>query len=1114
MANYEKEYKSLNEEQRRAVETTEGPVLVIAGPGTGKTRLLTTRVAYILENTDTSAGSILCLTFTDSAAAVMRERLAKLIGQDAYKVVISTYHSFGSDLIQNYPEYFTEFNTLKHIDELGVETTLRNIMERLPYSNLLKFADVYVKDIKKLISDAKKALLSPDDLRTIAGSNEQFINSASKIVSKELAGFTRVSKSNIGLFTRIQKKVSDIPKVKPPKPGIEPLSEMFIRELDEALSQVAQDETTNPITLWKNAWLHKDDDGRFAVNDIKVCRKLRDAADIYEKYLAELSKHGLYDYDDMIVNAVSALEKYNDLRYSLQERYLYIMLDEFQDTNAAQLRLVELLTDNPVNDRAPNVLAVGDDDQAIYSFQGANYSHMLDFEKKLYKKVETIPLTKNYRSHRDILHLARGVAEQIEQRLHHHFPQIEKTLAAEGKDLPKEAVLQRREAKSDLEQFAWTAKKIRKLIDEGLPASEIAILAPKHKHLEPLISFMHQQNIPVRYEKREDVLDDPAIIQLMRMSELCLALKNRRHNEADAIWPEILSYDFWNIPTKRIWQLSWQAKAEHKTNWTDILLKDKKLMPIALFFIRLSYLAGSERLEVMLDYLVGTSQLDLREAGLSAYKSPYFTYYFGEKAIDVQFGRFWELLSNLTVLRARLRNYKPGSTRGLLLEDFVQFASDHRQAEIKVLNTNPHQEADQSVQIMTSFKAKGQEFSAVFILALSEDFWGSKDKSYSSKISLPLNLKHIRYAGMDMDERLRLLYVAITRAKSQLYLLSYKSFFNGKQTTRLQYLRESGDDDGSVKSSLLPEASQRILDTDGIKGEPVAEFAAYWYQRHSDALAKKDLRELLIDRLKSFQLSPTHINNFINLEHSGPRKVFLNDILKFPETTSLEGEYGDAIHSALLFIHAENHKASKLPTYSRALKHFESKLASKRLGAEETKLLMEKGETCLAAYLKQRSKTVAKANECEYNFRDLGVFIGDAHMGGKIDKIIKNEKNKTLTIVDYKTGRPYSKWESSTKLHRYKQQLYLYKILIENSKKFKDYTISDAYLEFVDPDDNGAIRELHLIFEDKETARIKLLAEAIWNHIQALDFPDAGKYPKTLTGIKQFESDLASKPEQ
>ena len=194
MGAYEKALAGLNEAQKLAVTTTEGPVLVIAGPGTGKTQLLTTRIAYILANTDALPQNILCLTFTDSAAVTMRERLSGMIGQAAYDVTISTYHAFGSDLIRRFPEYFADNPDLQPIDDLGIDGIFREIIEALPFSNPLKYADAYVRDIKSLVSDAKRALLTPEDVRTVARQNLEYIAVASPIVADVLGDLVRVSK--------------------------------------------------------------------------------------------------------------------------------------------------------------------------------------------------------------------------------------------------------------------------------------------------------------------------------------------------------------------------------------------------------------------------------------------------------------------------------------------------------------------------------------------------------------------------------------------------------------------------------------------------------------------------------------------------------------------------------------------------------------------------------------------------------------------------------------------------------------------------------------------------------------------------------------------------------
>ncbi|HJQ08680.1 MAG TPA: ATP-dependent DNA helicase [Candidatus Saccharimonadales bacterium] len=1188
MSTYKQAFDRLNKAQKTAVTTTDGPVLVIAGPGTGKTQLLTTRIAHILATTDTLPQNILCLTFTDSAAQTMQERLGDMIGQEAYDVTISTYHAFGSDIIRRFPDHFADQADLQPIDDLGIDRTFRAIIASLPYSNPLKYSDAYLPDIKTLISDAKRALLTPQDLRTIATKNLHFIKTASPIVQHTLQGLYRIDKKTIPLFQQLHtalahrdsqtrrtgfviqetqakrsRKVAAEPRVSAATPPRESgfldhetsaltqttsLEDLLLENLETALEQTNKTGKTQSLTAWKNTWLAKDMDGQFIIDGTKANQKLLAAADIYEKYLAELKARNLFDYDDMILRAVQALETHSDLRYTLQEQYLYILLDEFQDTNGAQLRLAELLTDNPVNEGRPNVLAVGDDDQAIYAFQGANYSHMLKF-KDMYKNVLAVPLTQNYRSHTEVLQTARGIAEQIEERLHHHFPSIEKTLTAENTSLPKEAIIERREAQSDVMQYAWTARRIRKLIDSGVPPSEIAVLAPKHKYIEPLLPFLQQQSIPVRYEKRENVLDDPGVHQLLRMSELCLALAANETARANALWAEVLSFGFWKLPTSLIWHLSWQTTDEERS-WTDELLQNAELKPIALFFIRLGQLVKTETLETMLDYLIGSIPLDLNEPGYTAFRSPYYEHYFGQ-AVDksahggegdtsesqefastagestanpvkrpgeaeavasektsVMQADFWNLLTNLIVLRARLREYRRDNDDRLYLNDFIDFIIAHRAADLKILNTSPYASGTEAVRLMTAFKAKGMEFAAVFVLAVNDEAWGSKARSTGSRISLPPNLQFIRYAGATNDERLRLFYVAITRAKSQLYLVSHIKNYAGKAMTRLKYLNETTDEYGVVHSPLLPPDKQLVQPAEDSTLTPTTELAAYWQRRHEQALTSTDMRSLLQDRLRHFQLSHTHLADFIDIVHCGPHHFFLKTLLRFPQTPRAEMQFGNAMHETLEWIHIAAKQNGELPETQAILKAYERRLQAKRLSQHDETQYLERGNAALKAYIEQRTHTIALSNVVEHDFKNEGVLTNKAHLAGKIDKLIIDRQAKTIAIVDYKTGKGFSKWARDIKLHKYRKQLYFYKLLVEGSHSFAGYTVTDAYLEFVEPDEAGNIQELHLSFEPNEAQRLQKLIENIWLRVTTLNLPDTTNYSKDLAGIETFEEDL------
>jgi DNA helicase-2/ATP-dependent DNA helicase PcrA len=414
---------------------------------------------------------------------------------------------------------------------------------------------------------------------------------------------------------------------------------------------------------------------------------------------------------------------------------------------------------------------------------------------------------------------------------------------------------------------------------------------------------------------------------------------------------------------------------------------------------------------------------------------------------------------------------------------------------------------------MTAFKSKGMEFAAVFVLAVSDEAWGSKARSQGSRLSLPQNLQYIRYAGATNDERLRLFYVAITRAKSQLYLVSYSANYAGKNMTHLKYLNENAGESGEVISPLLPEGQQQILSAQDGSTQPSTELAAYWQQRHQNALSQQDMQILLLDRLKQFQLSPTHVNDFVDLVHGGPEPFFLKTVLRFPQAQQPEMQFGNAMHETLEWIHkATKRSDGTIPNEKTILKTFEDNLKTKSLTSAQAQQFTDRGQAALTAYISQRQHTISPSNVAEHSFKNEGVFAGQAHLAGKIDKLIINPADKTITIVDYKTGQSHNKWGSDLKLYKYRRQLYLYKALVEGSHTFKDYRVTDAYLEFVEPDEDGVIQELHLSLDQDEYERSKQLAEAIWLRIKSLDLPDVTEYPQNLNGVQLLEEFLLMNP--
>jgi DNA helicase-2/ATP-dependent DNA helicase PcrA len=1106
-------YDGLNSAQKSAVDYIDGPLLVIAGPGTGKTQLLSARVANILEKTDTLPGNILCLTFTENGALNMRERLTRFIGQAAYDVTISTYHAFGADILQRFPQYFAELRLQNPVDELGKHQIVSGIVETMSYSNPLKQTQHHLGDLIGTISEVKRALLTTKDLRAIASENSTFIASAGNASSQLLTDFVMRMPSKFTVaeepFSQLLEHIQKLIPAKPVSAQFGSLAILAAESLEAALSEAAEINKTKPLTAWKNKWLAKNSHNQFIFAGKLENDRIAALASVFEAYQKALSSRGMYDFDDMIIRAIDALQKHDDLKYSLQEQYLYILLDEFQDTNAAQLRLVSLLTDNPVSNGRPNVMAVGDDDQAIYAFQGAEYSNMLDFYQ-LYRDVKVISLAENYRSHADIISTASNIRSQIETRLEHNFSNITKQLLAKNDHLPSAATITRLELPSSLAQYDWMADCIEQLIKKGTAASEIAVLAPRHKQLEPLVAYLNTRSIPVRYEKRENILQAPVVRQLITMSRLVLALNRHDDIAANALWPKVISFNFWNIPTTAIWKLSWDHQdSKELTNWAKTMLADGTVFRTpALLFLTLANKSSTETLETMLDMLIGSEVVDTKEADLPKVSSPLRDYYMGAAMQAEQPELLYETLSHLTVLRAKLRIYQNNIEETLSLEDFLAFVAEYEAAETPILNTSPYNQQADAVQLMTVFKAKGLEFKHVFLPSIHDDVWGNSSYGNSNKITLPANLAPIRHAGATEDERLRLLFVAITRAKIGLYLTSYRSDFTGKPTKRLKYLDEQEQADGTFKALVLPKAAQTVTVDEHHTVPGIELFQLDWRNRHMAGIGQGTLKNLLEDRLTSYQLSPTHLNSFTDLVYGGPERFFFNTLLRFPEAPTVSGQFGNAIHETLEWVQHVVSETGTLPSIERTITQFTSNIKAKKLAAPQLVLEIERGSDALKAFMCAYGKNFTATDKAEVNFRNENVFIGEAHMSGKIDRMEIDRTDKTITVVDYKTGASYSKWENSSKLHKYQQQLYCYKLLIEKSRSYAGYTVTQGRLAFIEPDKDGAINILELQFEPGELTRTTKLVQAMWQHVMTLNLPDVSSYDATIKGIKQFEQDL------
>ncbi len=1094
---FDERYKNLNKEQKRAVDTTDGPVMVIAGPGSGKTELLSLRVGNILKRGTAKASNILLLTFTETAAQNMRDRLEALIGPDAYRVAIYTFHGFCTDIIGRYPEYFFESSHFRPGSELVQSEVLQNIFEKLPHRHILgsfhpELGYSYLKESQMRIKDIKKGGLTPARFRELLKENEGAFLELNNILEKHLP--ERIGKDSPAVFEQM---ATAFEKTKTN------LGQMYANSIKRTLEEVDASEKTTPLSTWKSSTTGKDEDGKRVLKDFLTLPKLLALADVYEMYQKALHSEGYFDYEDMILQVVEALHKNVTLRTELEEMYQYIMVDEFQDTNNAQLSLVKAISSNPVHEGRPNVCVVGDDDQAIYKFQGAEISNIHSF-KELYKDVETIVLTENYRSTQKVLDFARAIVLQGVNRLENRDKEIRKDLVAKNSKLEK-GEIHTKSFPTPEEEYTYIAQEVAKLLKNKVPAKEIALIAREHKQLILLLPYLDALNVPYTYTRKENVFDERHVKELIILCRF-LATIGDSTNERDDLLPEILAFPFWGLDRIAIWRIAETAKREN-ISWLSAMQQsdDRYINDIAAFLIELGVASQTTPLEIILDTLIGSKDLPLTPESQdddndenfnygklklkTEFTSPYKEYYFGQNALKENASTYINFLSSLRVFMHALRDYKEGEA--LRAHDVGGFVDIHTDYNIPLINETPFAHNENSVSLLTSHGAKGLEFAYVFTVSVNDAIWAGSKKG--SKLPFPINLP-LSNAGDDEDDFIRLFYVALTRARHTLYITHHKS--------PLRFLSMSD----------LPE-------TDSTKQDiPVSDLLAHGLAVYHAPPFAKDEKALLQKVVEGYMLSPTHLNNFLDLTKGGPMMFLEQNLLRFPQAKTASSVYGTAIHKALEDAHILTRKDGKVPKLETLIESFAKELKRGRLQDFENEKLLARGEKILTRYYELKKNDIKGEHVVELNFAKQSVMVDGALLTGKIDKIIEGE-DKGWYVVDLKTGKGFTDWNEEKlsvydelKLHHYRHQLMMYKILTENSRDHNHHTVKEGVLEFVEEELDGKIKELKLSFDDTATkaelGRFKSLAVAVYKKITSLDFPDTSGYPETLEGIKEFEDDL------
>ncbi len=598
----------LNEEQRKAAERTEGPILILAGAGSGKTRTVTYRIAHMVKELGISTLNILALTFTNKAAKEMKERAEALIGPESNNLIVSTFHSFSVRLLKAYSE-------------------------RIGYGRNFNIYDV--DDQKSIINKIKKELnIGSDELTPV-----RLVNKISKL-----------KEQGIGVDT-----------------------------------------------------LEKEIDVKIAAN--------KTFYEIYKRYEEILKANNAMDFSDLLLNAKKVLEDPYVLE-KVQDRYRYIVVDEYQDTNDIQYEIISMIAS-----KYRNICVVGDEDQSIYAFRGANINNILNFERD-YKNAFVVKLEQNYRSTKTILNAANEI--------------IRNNKSSKGKklwtDRAKGEKIKIYNAENVYDEAAFIVNNIKIKAETGIQYKDMTILYRTNAQSRVLEEKLLNENIPYRiyggmqFFQRKEIKDILAYMNLLNN-------RNDNHNFLRII----------NVPKRSIGNRTLE-KIEKIANENRIPLLDA-----------LSYVDGIEGLRagtkdtlkqfysMMQEIYEKLEEFSLREIFDEVMTRTRYIDFIEDNKED-RIRNIEELLNSIT--EAERQN------PGISLSEYLDMVS-------LTTTTDDIEETENFVKLMTVHSSKGLEFDYVYLAGMEDGLFPSCNFETTED---------------EIEEERRLCYVAVTRARKELYV--------------------------------------------------------------------------------------------------------------------------------------------------------------------------------------------------------------------------------------------------------------------------------------------------------------------------------------------------------
>lgn len=704
---YEQAYKKLNAKQREAVDTIYGPVMVVAGPGTGKTQMLALRIGNILQkSTGTKPDEILALTFTESAVATLRARLAFFISDAAYRVRIHTFHGFAHFILELRPDLFPRIAQ-------GVQ-----------------------------LSDIRGVLLI-----------EELLDAGSYTKIRGAKNPHRAAKDLLGFMSKLKQEHYT--------------PERYLAELTNAHETIL----ANPERFHESGRYTGQEKGDFTRRRERF-EKHTEVAQLFKAYEEALEREMLYDYEDLINEAIRGLEGDESFRGQVGERSQFVLADEHQDANPAQNRLLELISDF---DGSPNLFIVGDEKQAIYRFQGASLTSFFSLKEK-YPDMKVISLALNYRSKSKVLATAHDLIAPA--------PAPNETLrptltATRGEGGAVEEVV----CDTPQEELETISAHIKKLSASGVPYEDIAILTKKNADVLALADYLRRVGIPEDHVSADaNALSHPAVLLFISLIR-ALADLSQDASLARALFmpglPMLLTERMQLLAVPRTGKPLIRVIEEHGSNemreWVRKLKKlsnEMRATPVVAWLARLASESG---------FVAGLLTLSESEEAYESYQG-----FMDEVAL--------------------LARENPRATA----EDFLMRLTLIEEHKLRIRRARTKHAG---VQVMTVHGAKGLEFPRVIIAHATDEKWmGGKTDEFSLLLEKDDDEHEIR----------RLLYVALTRAKDGVLITRSGVTEEGRVQTPLRFLSDMsahttvGTPVAGVPTSV-PYAYRTILDTNFLR---------------------------------------------------------------------------------------------------------------------------------------------------------------------------------------------------------------------------------------------------------------------------------------------------------